>query len=104
LETTHPALQNTLAGGWNFMDNTADVSGGGQPLPSVHATHIAGIIAANSNESVKIMLLAVFGEHGAYTSDIVAAILYAEEGMEYAEENYKSCHNCYSVVYYRVGF
>jgi hypothetical protein len=74
----HPALTKFFVEGWNFVDGTPDAGGGGQFLESVHGTHIAGIIATNSVGKVKIMPLQVFTEQGAYTSDIIEAIIYAE--------------------------
>jgi len=75
----HPAIRDSIVDGWNFVDNSNNVYDASQPLQSAHGTHIAGIIAQNSDEYVKIMPLQVFGEQGAYTSDIIAAIQYAEE-------------------------
>ena len=78
VDTNHPALKNIFVEGRNFIDGTTDVSGGGQPLASAHGTFVCGIIAAGSIGQVKVMPLEVFGENGAYTSDIIAAIIYAE--------------------------
>jgi YD repeat-containing protein len=79
VDVNHPALEENLINGWDFVDNTTLVHDANQPLAAAHGTHIAGIIAENSDpESVKIMPLRVFGEHGAYTSDILAAIGYAQ--------------------------
>ena len=79
VEIQHPAISNSIVGGWNFIDNTDIVYDANQPMQSAHGTHIAGIIAQNSNDNMKIMPLQVFGPYGAYTSDIIAAIIYAEE-------------------------
>jgi len=79
VDTSHPAIADFIVDGWNFVDNTSIVYDSSSPLQSAHGTHIAGIIAANGGENVKIMPLKVFGAHGAYTSDIIAAIGYAEE-------------------------
>ena len=75
----HPLLNGTLVDGWNFIDNTDIVYNSSQPYASAHGTHLAGIIAQSSQGRVKTMPLVVFGDHGAYTSDIIAAISFAEE-------------------------
>ncbi|MGE4486007.1 MAG: S8 family serine peptidase, partial [Oscillospiraceae bacterium] len=65
--------------GWNFYDDSAEVYDSSSPLQSAHGTHIAGIIAAADEDyNVKIIPLKVFGESGAYTSDIIDAIAFAE--------------------------
>jgi len=65
--------------GWDFYNESESVYDAAYPLQSAHGTHIAGIIAAtNEDFDVKIMPLKVFGENGAYTSDIIEAINYAE--------------------------
>ena len=80
VDTSHPAISNAVIDGWNFVDNTSDILyDSSNPTQSAHGTYIAGVIAANSNEYIKIMPLQVFGAYGAYTSDIIAAIAYAEE-------------------------
>ena len=74
--------------GWNFYDGSDLLYDSASPLQSAHGTHIAGIIAAaNEDYDVKIMPLKVFGENGAYTSDIIEAI-------EYAEANGAKVVNC----------
>ena len=75
----HEALQSHIADGWNFVNNTGEVFDPALPMSASHGTHIAGIIASVGGESAKIMPLQVFSPHGAYTSDIIAAIYYAEE-------------------------
>ena len=79
VDTSHIALSDSLIDGWNFLNNSAIVYDSSNPAQSTHGTHIAGIISSNVNTNVKIMPLAVFGDHGAYTSDIIEAILYAED-------------------------
>ncbi|MEG2039813.1 MAG: S8 family serine peptidase, partial [Hafnia sp.] len=75
----HPALSDAIVDGWNFVDDSPYVYDADEPYASAHGTHIAGIIAQNSDEYVRIMPLQVFGSCDAYTSDIVAAIACAEE-------------------------
>ena len=90
----HEALQEHLIEGWNFVDESADVFNPAAPMYASHGTHIAGIIAQNNNEHVKILPLQVFGSHGAYTSAIVSAIIQAEErgasiaNMSFGSTNY----------------
>lgn len=74
----HPDLADSLVDGRNFVEASDDVYDESRPLAAAHGTHIAGIIAENSGDWVKIMPLQVFDEQGAYTSDIIAAIAYAE--------------------------
>ena len=65
--------------GWNFYDDDNEIYDSAQSSRSAHGTHVAGIIVDGAEEySVKIMPLKVFGENGAYTSDIIDAIHYAE--------------------------
>lgn len=67
------------ATGWNFCDDSNAIYDESHPLQSAHGTHIAGIIAQlNEDYDVKIIPLKVFGDNGAYTSDIIDAIYYAE--------------------------
>ena len=70
---------SVLLTGRNFVTDTDVIYDENYPLASAHGTHIAGIIAENSNENIRILPLQVFGNQGAYTSDIIEAIQYAEE-------------------------
>jgi alpha-tubulin suppressor-like RCC1 family protein len=94
VDINHEALQGHLVQGWNFVDNSADVYDPASPMSASHGTHIAGIIAQNSGEHVKILPLQVFGPNGAYTSSIISAIYYAEEqgayiaNMSFGSTNY----------------
>ena len=73
--------------GWSFTDNSGVVYNETLGLEQAHATHIAGIIAGKSNaddsllpnENIEILPLKVFHNGTAYTSDIIAAIEYAEK-------------------------
>jgi type VII secretion-associated serine protease mycosin len=77
----HPDLKANIVEGWNFVDNnndTTDLDG--------HGTHVAGIIAATSNNRVgiagiapeaKIMPLKVLSESGGAWINLDKAILYA---------------------------
>ena len=87
----HEALQEHITGGWNFVDGTADVFDPASPMSASHGTHIAGIIAQYGGEHVKILPLQVFGPNGAYTSDIIDAIIYAgEHGASIANMSFGS--------------
>ena len=78
VDISHPLISSRVIDGWNFVDNNSNVFDAGNPMAVYHGTHIAGIIVSESPDSVKVMPLKVFGAHGAYTSDILAAIEYAE--------------------------
>jgi len=78
VQASHPLISGRVTGGWNFVDDNDDVCGESNPMAAFHATHICGIIANNSPGSVKIMPLKVFGPNGAFTSDILKALAYAE--------------------------
>lgn len=82
VDTSHPALVGYLGEGWNFVEDTADIHNPEHPLASGHGTHLAGIIAQTATEygaDVKILPLKVFENGAAHTSDIIAAIAWAEE-------------------------
>ncbi|AOT68323.1 S8 family peptidase [Geosporobacter ferrireducens] len=73
--------------GWNFSNNTHKVYEEGAQSQEAHGTHVAGIIAAvKDNEKgmagaapkAKVMVLKVFNNGTAYTSDIINGIHYAE--------------------------
>ena len=79
IDIHHPGLSGLFVDGWNFVDETPVVFDQARPLASAHGTHVAGIIKeASGGSGVKVMPLKVFGDHGAYTSDIIRAIEYAE--------------------------
>lgn len=84
VDITHPDISERIwegengINGWNFVDDSEQVFDSEQPELSSHGTHIAGIIAQNS-QNTKIMVLKAFDREGAYTSDIIAAIRFAEE-------------------------
>lgn len=78
VDVSHPGLSGVLLDGWNFVDDNDVLYEKNHPMSSAHGTHLAGILANESGELVKILPLKVFGERGAYTSDIIAAIGYAE--------------------------
>lgn len=73
--------------GWNFLGNTPVISNSQEDL---HGTHIAGIIAANTNNhigiagianrSIQLMVLQVFdGDAGGPTAGVLDAIAYARD-------------------------
>lgn len=77
-----------VLGGWNFIDNNNTVYDSENAAQEEHGTHIAGIAAAVTDNELgiagaapeaKIMVLKVFKDGKAYTSDIIEAIQYAEE-------------------------
>lgn len=71
--------------GWNFVDDSRVVYEASLGLDQAHGTHISGIIAGLSdadevqNNNVEILPLKVFHNGTAYTSDIIAAIEYAQQ-------------------------
>jgi type VII secretion-associated serine protease mycosin len=83
----HPDLKANIVEGWNFVDNnneTTDLDG--------HGTHVAGIIAATTNNGIgiagiapeaKIMPLKVLSKSGGAWINLDKAILYAaNHGVE----------------------
>ena len=77
VDSEHPMLAEKMIQGWNFVDENEITFDETQPFSESHGTHLAGIIG--EYENIKIMPLKVFGAQGAYTSDIIAAIQFAEE-------------------------
>jgi len=95
----HPDLQGKLLGGYDFIrdvnnsvdgdgidDNPNDNGSGGAGMSSYHGTHVAGTIAAASNNglgvagvawNVNIMPLRVLGPAGGTDYDIEQAVRYA---------------------------
>jgi len=71
--------------GWNFFANTNDVYDEENPYNESHGTHIAGIIAGNSEKinslapNAKILPIKVFENGVAYTSSIIEAIEYVDK-------------------------
>ena len=86
VDVTHPALYSHVVEGYDFVNGTSDVYNANLGSEQNHGTHISGIIAATAS-NVQIMPLKVFENGTAYTSDIIAAI-------EYAEANGASVVNC----------
>ena len=79
VDISHPLFSDRTVPGWNFVDNNSNIFDASASMLEAHGTHIAGIIVSNSPENVQVMPLKVFGSHGAYTSDIIAAIEFAEQ-------------------------
>ncbi|MEA2465221.1 MAG: hypothetical protein QOJ98_2968, partial [Acidobacteriota bacterium] len=76
IDRTHPALQGKVIGGWDFVNDDAD------PMDdNRHGTHVAGIIAAQSNQvtgvapGVSLLAYKVLNAGGnGNASDIIAAL------------------------------
>jgi len=80
VDISHEALAERMAEGWNFPDNNDIVYDESNQNDYAHGTHIAGIIAETARQSgtnIKIMPLRVFNNGLAYTSDIIAAVEFA---------------------------
>ncbi|MCL2051342.1 MAG: Ig-like domain-containing protein [Lachnospiraceae bacterium] len=81
IDSSHEMLIDYIIEGWNFVNDTSVIFDDARPLESSHGTHIAGTIAQIARETgaeISIMPLKVFDQGIAYTSDIIAAIEYAE--------------------------
>ena len=86
INASHEDLQENILDDWDFVNNTSNVQD--NSAAQGHGTQIAGIIAAQKDNGAgiagvapgaKILPLKVFQNGVAYTSDIIAAIAYAEE-------------------------
>ena len=77
IDTSHPDLALRIFDGWDFVNNDNTVNDYEWYYDQWHATHIAGIIA-NTAPDVQILPLKIFQGGTAYTSEIIAAIEYAE--------------------------
>lgn len=88
--TGHPDLSANIITGYDYVDNDADANDTGDKSingqrSSFHGTHVAGTIAALSNDiggvgiapDVEIMPIRVLGEGGGYASDIIAGVCFA---------------------------
>jgi len=81
MDANHEALVDYAVDGWNFPADNDVVYDENNPLAYAHGTHIAGIIAETASQvgsNLSIMPLKVFENGSAYTSDIIAAIEYAD--------------------------
>jgi len=102
IEATHEDLASNLLPGWNFIDNNNIVSDPERWYEQGHATMMAGVIAAQANNGIgiagvapeaKVLPLKVFQGGAAFTSDIIAAIHYAEErGAQVVNMSFGSRH------------
>lgn len=94
--TVHPDLENQLVAGYDFVSDVTSAADGdgwdsnnsdpgdffGADPSSWHGTHVAGIIAAQSNSvgvagvapNVKIMPVRALGNDGGKSSDLIAAL------------------------------
>ncbi|MDD4688788.1 MAG: S8 family serine peptidase [Eubacteriales bacterium] len=86
IDINHEQLADHLTIGWDFINDSELNISSGETVTENHGTHIAGIIAKCTPGSL-IMPLKVFENGNAYTSDIIAAI-------EYADANGASIVNC----------
>ena len=77
IDTSHPLLHGRLTNGFDFVNNTQNVFNPDLGAEQNHGTHIAGVIAQTA-DNARIMPLKVFENGVAYTSDIIAAIQFAE--------------------------
>ena len=95
VDVNHPALAGKLLEGWNFVEDNDILYDASNPLASAHGTHLAGIIASGTEDyPVQILPLKVFGDNGARTSDIIAAIEYAEaQGAKVVNCSFGSTYN-----------
>jgi RHS repeat-associated protein len=75
VDTNHPALSGKLVPGYDFVNSDATVNDPDWYHDQGHGTSLAGVIA----QVAMVMPLKVFEGGKAYTSDIIAAISYAEE-------------------------
>ncbi len=67
---------------WDFPGESNEVYDSARTMEAIHGTHIAGIIASSAQETgadVTILPLKVFNKGRAYTSDVIAAIEYAND-------------------------
>lgn len=73
IDHNHPIFKNKIIKGYNFIDgnyNTMDINN--------HGTHVAGIIAASTNDNIKIMPIKVLSDDGEGPDySIVQGIYYA---------------------------
>ncbi len=84
LDTTHPDLAGRFVSGWNFVNNSADVTDG-----YGHGTHVSGTIAAATNNGIgvagidwsgKILPVKGLDNTGSGTTSVLA------QAMEYAAD------------------
>ncbi|MCL1816790.1 MAG: S8 family serine peptidase, partial [Clostridiales bacterium] len=76
VDTNHPNLAGKLLNGYDFVNDVVNVNNPEWYYDQGHGTSLAGVIAGGG---AKVMPLKVFEGGKAYTSDILAAIAYAEE-------------------------
>ena len=78
IDTGHEGLSGRFVNGYDFVNNNENVYNADLGLEQLHGTHISGVISKTAS-NVRIMPLKVFEGGTAYTSNIIAAIAYAEE-------------------------
>ncbi|MCL2167016.1 MAG: S8 family serine peptidase, partial [Clostridiales bacterium] len=88
VDTEHPDLQGKLAPGWDFVNNSPEVNSTEWYYDQGHGTSMAGAI---SSFGATVLPLKVFQGGKAYTSDILAAIAWAEgQGAQIANMSFGS--------------
>lgn len=93
VDTGHAALADAILPGYDFVNDTELAYDSSKKQDYYHGTHVAGIIAQNAADA-KILPLKVFEGGHAYTSDIIRAIVYAEQnGAVIANMSFGSMDN-----------
>ena len=93
IDTGHAALADAILPGYDFVNDTELAYDSSKKQDYYHGTHVAGIIAQNAADA-KILPLKVFEGGHAYTSDIIRAIVYAEQnGAAIANMSFGSMDN-----------
>lgn len=81
MDADHELLAGYMTQGFNVVDGTEFVYDAKHPLAYAHGTHVAGLIAEEARRTgadVRILPIQVFDNGIAYTSDVLAAIAYAQ--------------------------
>lgn len=77
IDINHTGLAGKITNGYDFVNDNPIPYNSSLGMEQSHGTHIAGVIAKTA-PGAQIMPLKVFENDMAYTSDIIAAIRYAE--------------------------
>lgn len=93
VDISHPDLEGHMLPGYDFVNERETVYDAGAGMEQAHGTHIAGILAECAPEA-RILPLKVFENGRAYTSDILEALIYAEEhGASIVNMSFGSAEN-----------